>query len=106
MNAVGSESEPYGRDVLKETGLEVRVAKLTGVYASPNFIIEDTGGKRIQSIGLCFEAKPIGGVLCAAQETAAVGCFSLEQMKNIVVVEDGLVSGNETFAGSGAASIR
>ena len=106
MNAGESAVEACAREVLEETGLEVRVGKLIGVYTNPHFIIEYADGNRIQPVGLCFEAEPIAGGLCTTEETTELGYFSLEEMKSIDVLEDSMVGIIDAFAGSAAAFVR
>ena len=106
MNAGESAVEACAREVLEETGLEVRVGKLIGVYTNPHFIIEYADGNRIQPVGLCFEAEPIADGLCTTEETTELGYFSLEEMKSIDVLEDSMVGIIDAFAGSTAAFVR
>jgi 8-oxo-dGTP diphosphatase len=57
------------REAREETGLEVTLGRLVGVYSEPG---RDPRG---HVVGICFLAKPVGGKLVAASDAAEVGVF-------------------------------
>ena len=67
---------PAFREVLEETGLDVRLTRLVGVYTSPDLVIENADGYRIKPVKFSFEAQVVGGVLRVSDETTAYGYFS------------------------------
>ena len=75
------------REALEETGLEVRVTKLVGIYTSPDLIIEYPGGDRIQPVAFSFEAEVVGGELSLSNETTEFGYFTLEEMDSLDLME-------------------
>ena len=81
MDPGESASECCAREVMEETGLEVSVGRLVGVYSTPHRIMEYADGNRHQGLNLSFEAEPIGGDLSISDETTEVGYFSLKQIK-------------------------
>lgn len=101
-----SMSECCAREVLEETGLEISVGRLIGVYSSPNHIIEYADGNRRQGLSLVFEAKPVGGELCVTDETTEVGYYSLEQMNSIDMMEPIYQWVEDAFAGQESAFVR
>ena len=105
MDPGESAAEACAREVLEETGLVVRVARLIGVYTTPHRIIEYADGNRRQGLTLCFEAEAIGGEACITVETTEVGYFSLEQMKSMDVMEP-IYEIADAFAGQEAAFVR
>ena len=45
------------REVLEETGCEIEVGRLVGVYSDPRTQVIDTARRRVHAINLCFEAR-------------------------------------------------
>jgi 8-oxo-dGTP diphosphatase len=58
------------REVREETGLDVVVEQLVGVYSKP----------QKQEVVLTFRCRPIGGVLTATEESSACRYFSVHQL--------------------------
>ncbi len=70
------------REVYEETGVEVEVGRLIGVYSDPARQViayperDGVCGARIQAVNLCFEARPVGvGTPTTPEETLAQGYF-------------------------------
>ena len=106
MDPGESASEACAREVLEETGLEVRVGRLIGVYTTPHRIVEYVDGNRIQPVALSFEAHPIGGGLSLSDETTEVGYFSLPEMETMDVMEHHHERILDAVAGLDAALVR
>jgi ADP-ribose pyrophosphatase YjhB (NUDIX family) len=70
------------REVLEETGVQVAVGRLVGVYSDPaTMVIEYAAGRRVHAINLCFEAAPVGtGRASTPDETLATGYFALDAL--------------------------
>ena len=94
------------REVWEETGLDVRMGKLIGVYTNPHRIIEYSDGNRCQMVGLCFEAEPIGGEPRLSDETTAYGYFSLMEMESMDVMENHRERIADAFARQDTAFVR
>lgn len=60
------------REVMEETGIEVQVTSLIGVYSDPNHVIEFTDGEVRQEFSICFRATPTGGELRTSNESKEV----------------------------------
>ena len=65
------------REVREETGYEIEVGRLVGVYSDPSTqVIEYADRRRVQAINLCFSALAgERGELTTPQETLDVGFF-------------------------------
>jgi len=65
------------REVREETGFEIEVGRLVGVYSDPGTqVIEYEGGRRVQAVNLCFEGVVHSeGELTTPEETLEVGFF-------------------------------
>nr|WP_318539555.1 NUDIX domain-containing protein [Terribacillus saccharophilus] len=62
------------REVMEESGIEIEVTKLCGIYQNTESSICNT----------LFLGKPIGGVCTPSEESLEVGYFPLEQVKEMV----------------------
>ncbi len=70
------------REAKEETGLDVEVGDLIGIYTDCN--IEYANGDKAQSIVMAFELKVIGGSLhCDKEETLELKYFSLSSMPEL-----------------------
>ena len=78
MDPGESAAETCVREALEETGLEVRVTRLVGIYTTPNLMIEYPDGNRKQPVAFSFEAEITGGELGLSDETTEFGYFPLE----------------------------
>jgi 8-oxo-dGTP pyrophosphatase MutT (NUDIX family) len=76
------------REVMEETGLEVQVSRLIGIYSSPDSMIIYADGNKIQGFTAVFEAKITGGKLGLSNETLDAGFYSLDDMKEIDLMEN------------------
>jgi ADP-ribose pyrophosphatase YjhB (NUDIX family) len=65
-------TETVQREVLEETGIEVQVTGLIGVYSDPAHVIEFTDGEVRQEFSICFRATPTGGQLRTSDESREV----------------------------------
>ena len=106
MDPGESASECCAREVMEETGLEVRVGRLVGVYSTPHRIMEYADGNRKQALDLVFEAVRISGELGICDETTEAGYFSLEQMRSIEIMELFRERVDDAFVSQEAAFLR
>jgi ADP-ribose pyrophosphatase YjhB (NUDIX family) len=94
------------REVLEETGLEVRIIRLLGVYSSPHRMVEYADGNRYHIVALNFEAEPIGGSLSISEETTEYGYFSWESMAQMDVMETHVERLKDVFSGQPGPFVR
>ena len=73
-----SVTEATLREVLEETGWQIEVGRLIGVYSDPVRQTVGLGAERPQLVNLCFEARVIGeaGQPTTPEETLAIGFFA------------------------------
>ncbi len=74
-----SVAQAAAREVLEETGCEIEVGRLIGVYSDPERqTVESSSGERSQFVNLCFEARVIGeiGPVTTPEETLNAGFFA------------------------------
>jgi 8-oxo-dGTP pyrophosphatase MutT (NUDIX family) len=111
MDAGESAAEACVREVLEETGMQVRIVRLVGVYSSPHWLIEYPDGNRVQIISLCFEAAPTGGdpdpaALSTNHEVNQFGFFTLAEAQALEMMENHKLRILDAFSGQKEAFIR
>ena len=87
MDAGESAAEACVRELLEETGLEVRVTKLIGIYTTPNLLMEYPDGNRIQPVAFSFEVEITGGELGLSDETTEFGWYTQAEIDKMDVLE-------------------
>ena len=99
-----SVAETVIREILEETGLEVEIVKLIGVYSSPHIKVEYQPGQSMQPVVFNFELRQVGGELGTSDEVTEYGFFSLEELENIDFMSihkqriiDALANSDKTF---------
>lgn len=80
-------SESCIRETMEETGLEVRVTRLVGIYTSPDLIIEYADGNCWQPVAMTFEAEVVGGELRLSDETTDYGYFLVDRLDDVDLME-------------------
>lgn len=87
------------REVWEETGLNVSVKRLIGVYSNPHQLVIYPDGNKAHFVVLSFEVEVIGGELGLSNETTEVGFFSVQEMESMPMhgkhkerVEDALLN--------------
>ncbi|MFI6662711.1 NUDIX hydrolase [Streptomyces sp. NPDC050523] len=64
-------SDTVVREVREETGIEVEVVGLSGLYTDPGHVMRYDDGEVRQQFSICFRARPTGGELRTSSETPA-----------------------------------
>jgi ADP-ribose pyrophosphatase YjhB (NUDIX family) len=83
MESGESAAEACEREVLEETGLNVRVKRLVGVYSHPDQLVVYPDGKKAHIVALHFEAEIISGELSLSDETTDFGYFTLPEVEDL-----------------------
>lgn len=65
-------SDTVVREVREETGIDVEVVELSGIYTNPQHVIAYSDGEVRQQFSMCFRARPVGGELRTSDESKAV----------------------------------
>jgi 8-oxo-dGTP pyrophosphatase MutT (NUDIX family) len=60
------------REVREETGYEIKIDRLVGIYSDPLYVIEYSNGEIRQEFSICFSAHVIGGAKHVSDESFEV----------------------------------
>lgn len=73
------------REVEEETGLQVRVVRLIGVYTDPEHVIKYSDGEIRQQFSVCFACVPESGFIRASDESYEVRFFPFDDIQGISI---------------------
>jgi len=65
-------AETAVRETREETGIDIEVIGLVGVYTNPNHVVEYSDGEVRQQFSLCFRGRPIAGTTRPSDESSEV----------------------------------
>jgi ADP-ribose pyrophosphatase YjhB (NUDIX family) len=83
MESGESVAEACEREVFEETGLNVRVKRLVGVYSHTDQLVVYPDGKKAHIVALHFEVEITGGELGLSDETTDFGYFTLQELEGL-----------------------
>ena len=76
------------RETLEETGVDIEVTGLVGIYTDPGHVMAYDDGEVRQEFSVCFRARPIGGSAREdGSETKAVQWVDVERVDELPVHE-------------------
>jgi ADP-ribose pyrophosphatase YjhB (NUDIX family) len=78
-----SVSDAVVREVEEETGLDVQVLELVGVYTNPRHVMAYDDGEVRQQFSLCFHTHLVGGTLTTSSETNEVAFVPINQLGSL-----------------------
>ena len=86
------------REVREETGVDVEVTGLVGIYSDPRHVIAYDDGEVRQEFSICFRARTIGGRLTPSSESKQVHWVDPDRLAELNIhrsvrlhIEHGLV---------------
>ncbi len=60
------------REVKEETGIEVEIVGISGIYSDPKHVIAYDDGEVRQEFSICLRARPTGGAVRVSDESSQV----------------------------------
>jgi ADP-ribose pyrophosphatase YjhB (NUDIX family) len=83
MDLGESISEAAIREVKEETGIDIEITGLLGIYTNPRHVIEYTSNGEVrQEFSVVFTARPLGGTPTTSTESAAVVWITPAELHN------------------------
>lgn len=73
------------RETAEETGIDVEVVGLVGLYSNPAHVIAYDDGEVRQEFSICFRARPIGGQPRGSSESSEARWVDLDQLDRLDV---------------------
>lgn len=71
------------REVKEETGLDVAVDRLIGIYSNPHHVVEFSDGEIRQQFSVCFACRILSGELSVSKESFRVGFFAPDDVERL-----------------------
>lgn len=75
------------REVREETGLDVQLQGIVGIYSDPNHVFAYDDGEVRQEFSICFHARPTGGTLTVSDESHELRYFTVQEIDELPMVE-------------------
>jgi ADP-ribose pyrophosphatase YjhB (NUDIX family) len=101
-----SVTEACVREAREETGLKIKVVRLTSVFSSPDRLVIYNDGTQFQIITLNFEVRGIGGKTRLSDETIDIGFYSIPEIETMDTLHHHKQFIADTLSGQNAAFIR
>ena len=80
MEVGESMADTVVREVKEETGIDVEVTGVVGIYTNPNHVMAYDDGEVRQQCSICFTTRMLGGQLTTSSETSEVQFVATERL--------------------------
>lgn len=88
------------REVREETGLNVELTGIVGIYSDPKHVFSYDDGEVRQEFSICFHATITGGNITASEESHEVAFFAADQVDDLAMVESIRLRVNDYLSGA------
>ncbi|MFG3638785.1 NUDIX hydrolase [Micromonospora sp. NPDC047762] len=78
-------AETAVRETREETGVEVEVADMVGIYSNPNHVVEYSDGEVRQQFSICLKGRYLGGAPTTSDESSAVQWVARDELGNLQI---------------------
>jgi 8-oxo-dGTP pyrophosphatase MutT (NUDIX family) len=83
MDVGESMADTVVREVKEETGIDVEVTGVVGIYTNPNHVMAYDDGEVRQQRSICFTTRMLGGQLATSSETSEVTWVALDRLDSL-----------------------
>lgn len=80
-------AESVVREVKEETGFDVRIERIIGIYSDPGHVFAYDDGEVRQEFNICLAATIAGGELAISSESTDVQFFALDELPGLTMHE-------------------
>ncbi|MGC4782010.1 NUDIX hydrolase [Micromonospora zamorensis] len=99
-------SETAVRETREETGVEVEVTGVVGIYTNPNHVVEYSDGEVRQQFSICFRGRYISGKPTTSDESSAVQWVERDDSRRLSIhpsmrlrIDHGFEGRNQPYIG-------
>lgn len=85
------------RETREETGIDVEVVAVVGIYSNPRHVVAYADGEVRQEFSVCFRCRPVGGTIATSDESTHVAWMPADQLAALTIhpairrrIDDGL----------------
>ncbi len=71
------------REVREETGFDVAVERLVGIYSDPGHVVAYSDGEVRQQFSVCFACSIVGGEAMTSEESREVAFFASDELAGL-----------------------
>lgn len=75
------------REVKEETGFDVRIERIIGIYSDPGHVFAYDDGEVRQEFNICLAATIVGGELSVSSESTDVRFFTPDELADLAMHE-------------------
>jgi ADP-ribose pyrophosphatase YjhB (NUDIX family) len=75
------------REVKEETGFDVRIERIVGIYSDPGHVFAYDDGEVRQEFNICLAATIVGGELAVSSESTDVRFFRVDELPGLTMHE-------------------
>ena len=76
-------SETAVRETREETGIDIEVTGIVGIYTNPNHVMAYSNGEVRQQFSICLRGKPVGGELRPSDESSIVRWVDQDELDGL-----------------------
>lgn len=94
------------RETLEETGIDIEISGLVGIYSYPGHVIAYDDGEVRQEFSICFRARRVGGSTATSDESTQVHWVGPAEIEGLAIhprmrvrIEDGLRGDPQPYLG-------
>ncbi|MDZ5447928.1 NUDIX domain-containing protein [Micromonospora sp. 4G57] len=78
-------AETAVRETREETGIEIEVTGVVGIYTNPNHVVEYSDGEVRQQFSICFRGRYVDGQPTTSNESSAVRWVARRDLDGLAV---------------------
>ena len=83
MDVGESMADTVVREVKEQTGIDVEVTGVVGIYTNPNHVMAYDDGEVRQQCSICFTTRMLGGQLATSNETSEVEFVAPDRLESL-----------------------